>query len=261
MSEADSIGGLWIDDRGEGPLVVLVHGTMDRSTSFGRVARELEVDHRVRRYDRRGYGRSIETGPPSSFDEQVDDLLAVVGEGPATVAGHSYGGTIALAAAARRPEVVSALVVYECPLPWLDWWPERSAGASAVADAPDPSDAAERFMRRMLGDERWARLPPSTRRARRREGQTLIAEMAHVRDGTVPFELADVSVPIVAAHGTEGVAHHQTSAETVASTAPFAELVVVDGASHGVHLSHPMAFAELVRRVEARSAQGRSTLQ
>ena len=30
-------------------------------------------------------------------------------------------------------------------------------------DGGDPADAAERFMRRLLGDERWDHLPPGTR--------------------------------------------------------------------------------------------------
>ena len=44
-----------------GPLVVLVHGSMDRSASFIRTERHLDGRHVVR-YDRRGYGRSVETG-------------------------------------------------------------------------------------------------------------------------------------------------------------------------------------------------------
>lgn len=257
----DVATGLWSEQRGDGPVVVLVHGTMDRSTSFGRVMRALEGDHRVRRYDRRGYGRSADAGPPVSFDQQVDDLVSVIDGTPSIVAGHSYGGTVALATAARHPDLVRAVVVYECPLPWLDWWPTRSAGAQAVSDAVDPADAAERFMRRMLGDDRWAKLPPSTRRARREEGETLVAEMAQLRDGTVPFALTDVTVPVIAAHGTHGVEHHQTSVETVASEVADGELVVVDGASHGVHLTHPADFADLVRRAEAAAGQGSSRLQ
>ena len=44
-----------------GPLVVLVHGSMDRSGSWVRVVRELRDVHTVR-YDRRGYGRSRHLG-------------------------------------------------------------------------------------------------------------------------------------------------------------------------------------------------------
>lgn len=251
-------GSVWRSEHGRGPTVVLVHGTMDRSTSFGRVVRVLDDLHVVR-YDRRGYGRSQALGPPHDFGQQVDDLLDVIDTadaGPVIVGGHSYGGTIALAAAARAPERVAGLVVYECPMPWMPWWPARSAGASAVADAADPADAAEAFMRRMLGDERWRRLPPSTRRDRRAEGETLVAEMAHLRPpNPPPFELADIRPPVLAANGTEGVAHHARSVRAVAAGVVDGRHVELQGAGHGVHLTHPADFAALVRSMVEVAAQ------
>ena len=242
-------GRVWRRVDGDGTLVVLVHGTMDRSSSFGRVVRHLD-GHRVVRYDRRGYGRSVDLGPPEGFDQQVDDLLGVIDEtsaGAAIVAGHSYGGTIAVAAAQRAPDRIAGVVAYESPMPWRDWWPRDSAGARAVAGATDPADAAEAFMRRMLGDERWERLPPSTRAARRSEGATLVAEMAHLRPPHPPaHDPTEVHQPVVAAHGSDGAPHHHRTAEVLAEEAPAGELVVVEGAGHGIHLSHPERFAALV---------------
>ena len=74
--------------------------------------------------------------------------------------GHSYGGNVALALADRHPALVRAVGVYETPLPWLDWWPDDDRRRRRRADGDDdPAEAAERFMRRMVGDEKWARLP------------------------------------------------------------------------------------------------------
>jgi pimeloyl-ACP methyl ester carboxylesterase len=247
-------GRCWRDVAGDGPAVVLVHGTMDRSSSFGRVRRSLE-DMRVARYDRRGYARSLALGPPEAFSQQVDDLLDVVGwlvgDGPAPVVfGHSYGGTVALGAAARAPERLGGVIAFEAPLPWMDWWPTGSAGAAAVASADDPEDAGERFMRRMVGEERWARLAPSTRQARRAEGPTLIAEIAQLRPPQPPpFDLGSIRVPVLAAHGTEGADHHREAARAVSAGVPGADLEVVQGSGHGVHLTHPAAVAAMVRRL------------
>lgn len=246
----------WRHTDGDGIPVLLVHGTMDRSSSFGRTAKALE-GFRVVRYDRRGYARSLALGPPTSFAQQVDDLLDVlateVGGRPALVFGHSYGGTIALAAAATSPGPIAGVAVYECPLPWLRWWPHDSAGARAVAAADDPEGAGEGFMRRMVGDRRWERLPPSTKDARRAEGATLVAEIAQLRPPhDEPFELASIRVPVVAAHGTGGVAHHERAAREVAVRVPGAVLEVVDGAGHGVHLTHPAAVAAMVRELADR---------
>jgi pimeloyl-ACP methyl ester carboxylesterase len=256
-----SKGRCWRDVAGEGPAVVLVHGTMDRSSSFGRVRRTLD-EMQVARYDRRGYGRSIELGPPESFAQQVDDLLDVVGwlagDGPAPVVfGHSYGGTATLAAAAAAPDRFAGVVVFEAPLPWTDWWPSGSAGAAAVAGADDPEEAGERFMRRMVGDQRWERLPRSTRAARRAEGPTLVAELAQLRPpNPPPFDLSSIRVPVLAAHGTEGAEHHRQAAQVVASAVPGADLEVVSGSGHGVHLTHPAAVAGMVRRLVGDLALG-----
>ena len=122
--------GLWVQEVGDGPLVVLVHGAMDRASSMLRVRRALEAECRVSRYDRRGYARSLELGPATSLDQQVDDLAAVVGSRVAALAGHSLGGVICLALAERSPAQVGAVVAYEAPMMWEPWWPTGTAGAT-----------------------------------------------------------------------------------------------------------------------------------
>lgn len=238
--------------------MVLVHGTMDRSTSFGRVARLLD-DRTIVRLDRRGYGRSQDLGPPTRFEDQVDDLAGVLdtvaADGPAVVFGHSYGGVVALATASQRSTCIGAVVAYESPMAWRSWWPTTSAGASAIQAAEDPAGAAERFMSAVIGPDRWARLPPSTKDARRAEGPTLVAEMRQARPPSpIPYDPRDVAVPVVAAHGTAAVAHHRRAVETLAEEAPQGELVVVEGAGHGVHLSHPRAVVDLLERARRRLA-------
>ncbi len=84
------------------PIVVLVHGSLDRSTSFVRVVRRLSDLHTVV-YDRRGYHRSRRVLPlNTTLDGHVDDLLEVIGGRAAVVIGHSYGGDVALGAALRH---------------------------------------------------------------------------------------------------------------------------------------------------------------
>jgi pimeloyl-ACP methyl ester carboxylesterase len=251
--------GLYVDEREPpaepGDLVVLIHGSMDRGPSFSRVVTRLS-DVQVLTYDRRGYHRSLQALPLAhTLDEHVEDLFSVLAGRHAVAAGHSYGGTVALAAAWRRPEQIRAVVAYEPPAPWLPWWPKRSAGGSA-AGARGPEEAAETFMRRMIGDARWERLPERTRARRRDEGPALIAEMASIRDDGAPFDPAQVSVPTVIARGELAAPHHRRGAEALADLIPGAELVEVEGAGHGCHLTHPDAFAATVRLALERSGLG-----
>lgn len=234
------------------PPVVLVHGTMDRGGPMQKVVRRLP-DLDVTRYDRRGYGDSLRAGVAATVQAHVDDLLAVIGERPSVVFGHSFGGVLALCAAEQRPDVVAAVAAYEAPMSWTGWWPTDTAGGRAVHDhADDPAEAAEAFLRVMVGDTVWERLPDATRRARRAEGPALLAEMVALRLGA-PYDPSRIAVPVIAAHGTASRPHHTRAAEELGRLVPDAEVVVVEGAGHGVHLSHPDAAAELVRRAVARA--------
>lgn len=239
-------------DDGQRPIVVLVHGTMDRSTSFSRVMDRLSDLHVVT-YDRRGYGRSPRGELPVDVPAHVDDLLSVVAERRVVAVGHSLGGNLVLAAAARRPDLITAAGVYEAPLPWLDEWPATTAGIQAAADGVDPGEAAEQFMRKVVGDRVWDRLPARTRAARRAEGATLVAEMRSARAGPI-FDPAAVNIPVVVARGSESAPHHHLSTSWLADRLADCETMIVDGAGHGGHASHPAEFELLVRRVLQRAA-------
>jgi pimeloyl-ACP methyl ester carboxylesterase len=242
--------GIWFETAGpdDASLLALVHGSMDRSAGLLKLSRRLDTEHRVLRYDRRGYGQSRPHPGPFGMKSQVDDLIAVLDGEPAVLFGHSYGGDIALAAAMRHPELVRAAAVYEPPLSWLDWWPGSTAGADALATRGDPADAAERFMRRLVGDERWARLPPATRTARRREGVAMVGELTDLRTHA-PWIASEVKVPVVAIHGSRGRSHHRMSTEHLAATLPDCRVVQIAGARHFGPNTHPVEVAAVINHL------------
>jgi pimeloyl-ACP methyl ester carboxylesterase len=236
------------------PIAVLVHGSMDRSGSWVRVVRELRDVHTVR-YDRRGYGRSRHLGA-GTMGEHVADLFGIIGERPCVVVGHSYGAAIALAAAQRRPDVVLAVVSFEGPMPWREWWPSSSPGGAAVDQVragAATADAAEHFLRRMIGDEKWESLPARTKDERRSEGEALLTELASAHDDGAPYDTAKVTVPVISARGTTSDDHLRRSADVLADELADVEHAVIEGAGHGAHQSHPAEMAALIRRALARA--------
>lgn len=230
---------------------MLIHGSLDRSAGLLKLSRRLDDEFRVTRYDRRGYGRSTPHPGPFDIDGQVNDLAAVIesasGDGrPAVLVGHSYGGNIALAFADRHPGSVLAVVTYESPLSWEPWWPKDSAGGNAVAWHHDPEQAAERFMRRLIGDERWDRLPASSRKARRSEGLAMVGELADLR-WEAPWRPDRIMVPVLALRGEHGQPHHRDGVEALAVLLPDVETDVIPGARHFGPNTHPDAVAARIR--------------
>lgn len=222
-------------------LVVLIHGSLDRSTGMARLAKLISDRSAVLRYDRRGYGRSWPHRGPFAVSDQVDDLQSILGRRPAILIGHSFGGNVALAAAARMGEQIVGVSTYETPLSWLPWWPSTTAGAVGVDSGPEL--AAERFLTRLVGEETWRALPERTKDARRREGVALVGELAALRAGA-PWEPSDVRCPVRCGIGSLARGHHRRAAEWMTENVPTAKTFVLAGAGHGAHNSHPEPFCE-----------------
>jgi pimeloyl-ACP methyl ester carboxylesterase len=267
------------------PLVVLVHGSLDRAASFTRVIRRLDDLHTVA-YDRRGYHRSRHALPlNTTLDGHIDDLLAVVDGRPSVVVGHSYGGDIALGAALRGGPAagIVSVAAYEPPMPWLGAWargptsnaameasgtggqvagmtgPSASGPVVAASGPPDhvsAAEAAERFFRRMVGDASWDRLSAEAKAERWADGPALEAELAAIRTRQAPFDVTMLTVPATFGRGERSTARHRETVGWLSEHVPDSELVEIAGATHGAHLTHPEAFAAMVRSAMARAVHG-----
>jgi pimeloyl-ACP methyl ester carboxylesterase len=249
---------LWSEEAGDAdaPLVALVHGSLDRSAGMLKLSRRLDGRFRVLRYDRRGYGRSTPHEGPFDIEAQVADLAAVLDGRRAVVFGHSYGGNVALGLADRHPALVEAVGVFETPLSWLEWWPTDSAGGRAARTDGDPAEAAEHFMRRMVGDDKWQRLPARTRAARRTEGVTMVAELADLHR-RAPWDADRITVPAVAMRGSAGHEHHRRSTEHLGAVLADCAVVTIEGARHFGPSTHPDAVAAALTDLVSRAASRR----
>ncbi|MEV5827619.1 alpha/beta hydrolase [Spirillospora sp. NPDC052242] len=98
---------------GSGPLIVLAHGMGDSRAAYRAMIPALvAAGHRVAAVDLRGCGESSVDWPDWSRTAIAGDLLAVIRHlgGPAVLVGHSVSGGAATIAAARAPELVTAVV-------------------------------------------------------------------------------------------------------------------------------------------------------
>jgi pimeloyl-ACP methyl ester carboxylesterase len=99
---------------GDGPPVVLLHGLGGSAANWVQVFPGLVDAHRVIAIDLPGHGGSPAlprgTGV-EGFAAAVADALDAEGVGPALVAGHSFGGHVAVRLALQRPDLVTGLLL------------------------------------------------------------------------------------------------------------------------------------------------------
>jgi pimeloyl-ACP methyl ester carboxylesterase len=230
--------------------VVIVHGSPDRSKNFTPVI-DLLPDLRIIAYDRRGFGKSLGALPPARhFGDHADDLIALLGGRRAVVVAQSVGCNVAMTAAARAPQLVAALGVWEPPNAWCDWWPtpELALSAARFGAAGDSRALGEEFNRGILGDDRWERLPERTKEMLRNEGAAFQTDM--VAELVAPYDFGDLKTPTVVGYGTATGTGHAEGARRLAALIG-AELYEVDGADHFAPMSDPPAWATMVRRAVA----------
>jgi pimeloyl-ACP methyl ester carboxylesterase len=101
---------------GADKTVVCVHGLSANHTCWASVAGVLSPAYRVIAYDLRGRGDSDKPDTGYDLETHGDDLARLLdhyGLDRAVVMGHSLGAKIALSFAAKRPERVSRLVLFD----------------------------------------------------------------------------------------------------------------------------------------------------
>ncbi|MDQ6854536.1 MAG: alpha/beta hydrolase [Actinomycetota bacterium] len=139
---------------------MFVHGDVFGAEATWATQRPLADTYRLLLMNRRGFGSSPDV-EGEDFEVDATDVVEVLGDG-AHLVGHSYGGVVALLAAARHPETVRSLAVFEPPAFALV--AERADVQSFIAevkailaDGPSPQDFLPRFIRAVGGDP--SRLP------------------------------------------------------------------------------------------------------
>jgi pimeloyl-ACP methyl ester carboxylesterase len=105
--------------RGEGPVIVGIHGGLGTALSLMPLTEHLADDYSVVLLNCRGHGTSEWGRSEPHIDRYVEDIRAVIDAvGPIdALFGYSFGAIIALETALATPDFVPRLVVYEPPLP------------------------------------------------------------------------------------------------------------------------------------------------
>ena len=125
--------------KGQGPLLVLLHGFPDYWYTWRKQIPALSEHFKVVAIDLRGYNESDKPDGVENYamPKLVGDVKAVVdhfGGKPAVIVGHDWGGAIAWSFAMRHPERTDRLIILNLPHP--------AALARELASNPDQRKAS-----------------------------------------------------------------------------------------------------------------------
>jgi pimeloyl-ACP methyl ester carboxylesterase len=254
--------GLYYEESGTGEPVVFVHGNWTEHSTWRLTTPELAPGMRTIAYDRRGSGRSQRTRDRLTRRMHEDDLASVIealGAAPAHVVGNSYGASVALGLAARRPELFRSLTAHEPPLVAIagedpaaraELEQTRASFAAVVeqVEACDVAGAAQRFVEEVaLGPGGWATLPEPIQEIMISNATVTAEEMRDPALGSVDLDaLARIDVPILITKGDRSPAWFHGIVDRLGDALADARLVTIAGAGHNPHVTHPGELAAMV---------------
>lgn len=240
--------------RGEGPDLILVHGSATDADGWVTQLATLTPTHRVLAYDRRGTPRSPLPDGLSAWSvaQHAEELRNLVEPGTRPlVVGSSFGAVCALEAARRTPNLFRGLVLIEPPLPESEEaapMPESFMGAFDAIEAQHGGpEAATFFLRMVLGEaafeampRRWRERSITTHAAIRLDCEALL---------TYPLDygaLGAVDVPVLLLGGGRSAPHFRATLRALERALPRAQLQILPSAGHMMHAEAARSFARLV---------------
>jgi pimeloyl-ACP methyl ester carboxylesterase len=239
---------------GQGPPLVMVHGSTVDHTRWGAVVTRLAERFSLYLMDRRGRGRSGD-GPAYHIAREFEDVVAVLDAtpGPAFVLAHSYGAICSLEAM-RLTSRIAKVVLYEPPLPVpgrrLFIADDLGRRLEAMLAKNDRAGVVEAFLREVVQTGELG-----LQRLRRSAGWQVRLDAAH----TIPREVmtaygyrfeaeafASVRVPTLFLLGGRSPVHLQEATRMASEAVPGSQVFSLPGQGHAAMATGPKLFLEKV---------------
>lgn len=250
-------------ERGEGPLVILVHGALGDFRFWSAQMSVLSSEYRVVSYSRRYHEPNSK--PDGEIDythrRHVDDLTRLIetfGSGPAHLVGHSYGATVAALVAMERPDLVNRLILVEPSLFSMlsDNLDKVSLRFHAVAlnvlqklsENGEQSLAVREYLNIVVGENVYDELPSKDRMVINQNAHTLGPMLRTYFEPTRLDQsvASKMTVPTLLITGELSPRLYQAVIRELHNCLPVAESFTLPGASHGLHMENGEDFSVAV---------------
>ncbi len=250
---ATTHGGIYLERRGNGPPLVLLHGWGLNLRVFDGLAATLAPHHTLLAVDLPGHGRST-----ASDLNNYPQLLACLPEKFALL-GWSLGGQIALQLAAFAPTRITALVLvsttprFEATTDWqAGLAPAVLAQFARQLQRDYPRTVSEFLELQVRGSVQADATLAQLRAALLSHGEAspaaLTTGLELLRDNDLRLILATITAPTLLIAGQYDRVTPTSAARSMAARLPSCELLEIRRAGHAPFLSH---LAECCAAIEA----------
>jgi pimeloyl-ACP methyl ester carboxylesterase len=248
---------VWVE--GEGPALVLVHGSIADHTTFDPFVAVLRHDMTTFSMDRRGFGASGDT-PDYSIEQDFADVAAVVDAvaartgGQVALWGHSYGANCAMGGAALTDNI-HHLILYEpsLGLPYPPGSIETIDAALARGD-PDAAIVAVLVDILVMTDEEIDAFRSNPLWPVRLAAAHTIPRECRAEEDWVyqPEQFTALTAPTLMLAGSDSVAVVREATHRAAAAIPNAEIHLLEGHGHFAHKTDPAMVSAIIQQFIAR---------
>ena len=248
---------------GSGPVALLIHGSPGDAKAWARVAERLADRYRVIAPDLPGHGGT--PSPPADREsdigyasESIEAVVRHVGA-PAVVAGHSYGGVVALAVALRGEVPVGALALFEPvalealrmagDLGAYTWAKDVFEDYIARVEGGDDG-AVRRMIDFWFGDGTFGRMPQALTAYFRKEARSNSNDVrATFRVSYSPDAFRRLEVPTAVIVGDRSPDITHRIARAIVAHVRSGSLTTLDNADHALTATHVEAVAQAIAAI------------
>ncbi|MEH6405220.1 MAG: 3-oxoadipate enol-lactonase [Sneathiella sp.] len=212
----------------------------------------LEEDFTIVRYDKRGHGLSGLGTVPYTLDDHIDDLEALLDHlnfTQSTVCGLSVGGLIAQGLYARRPELVSSLILCDTAhvIGTPAMWQERMDVLLAGGLAPMVDGVMERWFTSDFRNDDTSSYQLYRTMFERQDLSGYVGTCAAIRDADLTIEAGRISVPTLCLVGDQDAATPPELVLELANLISGAKYQMIEKAGHIPCVEQPQIFTDLVK--------------
>lgn len=240
---------------GRGRPVLLLHGWLGSWALWRNTIEILSKDFKVYALDFFGFGESMDHTSNFSVDNfvtSVDQFMDRLGIIKAPLVGHSMGGTVSLAAAARSPEKIVKVTVIGSPIQGTSLnWLLKLSGYRGTARVAWTSPA---FLRLFLrGYAHWIANDG------RALGKMIVDDVSKItvesffqsigtlRETDLRPHLGDLHMPILGIYGRTDKIVDPRQSQVLKEYAPHSHIAWLDGSGHFPMMDEPDRFHNTLR--------------